>query len=545
LSYTELEFEAATAAGIPRLILLVKDDAVGLPMIDQSADHGAGQRAFRQRLQEAGVTIAWVVTPAEAELSLYQALVELKNSPSKVSSHRVAGIAQIRPVTRGLAQVDTGVSSGDALWTFVHPKADVGFWARWLFQAACDVIGQSDAGIAAVINARQGIGHTSPDMVRAFRGGEDPPFDIGIAALLAADANLAPLVESLLSKLNRGRLDDVNRRHFLGAMAGFVGLAGARQPDPEPWERLAHVLQYPKRIDDATVHQLEQMTVALEQLEATVSPAALLGPVRGHFDALTELLQGVPKSGMQRRVVALASETAGIAGWLHWDLGNTDKAKEYTRAGLQAAFEAGDAALGAYLVGAASVVENRREHPDGRIDQLLTKPFGFSRDQASPATRAYLTMLEAKARARTLDEADCLRAIDEATEAMDAAESVAEIRPRVPFYDGVRLAGEHGLCLSRLGKSDEARRVLEDALNSLSTSQQKTRPGLMTALAAAHVANGNIEEACQIGGAAWEMAVRMGIEPNRQDVIELREQLDPWKSAPSVRQLDEQLKASA
>jgi hypothetical protein len=541
VSYTELEFEAATAAGIPRLILLVRDDAVELPSVEQVADHAIRQQAFRRRLQDAGVTVAWVASPAETKLSLFQALVDLRDSPT----HKITGLVQHRAALPREAQIDTEASCNVPLSTFGHPNADGGFWARWLFQAACDVIGQSDAEIAAALNARRGIGKTSADMIWAFRGGEDPPFSLGIAALMAADANIAPLIESLTSGRNRGKLEDVNRRHFLGAMAGFVGLTGARQPDPEPWERLAHVLQHPKRIDDATVHQLERMTVTLEQLEATVSPGALLGPVRGHFEALVELVRGVPVSDMQRRVVALASETAGIAGWLLWDLGDTGGAKEYTRAGLQAAFEAGDAALGAYLVGAASVVENRREHPGGRIDQLLAKPFGFSRDRATPATRAYLAMLEAKARARTLDEVDCLRAIDEADKAIDAAGSLAEIRPRVPFYDRVRLAGEQGLCLSRLGKSEEARRVLEDALSSLSASQQKTRPGLMTALAATHVADGNVEEACVIGSAAWEMAVRMGVEPNRQDVIELREQLNPWKNASSVKQLDEQLKASA
>src|SRR5215467_1504493 len=48
VSYTELEFEAATAAGIPRLILLVKDDAEGLPAVDQPADHRGRQESFRR-----------------------------------------------------------------------------------------------------------------------------------------------------------------------------------------------------------------------------------------------------------------------------------------------------------------------------------------------------------------------------------------------------------------------------------------------------------------------------------------------------------------
>src|SRR5439155_24253209 len=78
LSYTELEFKAATAAKRPRLILLIKDDAPDLPIVDQPVEHSSRQNAFRQRLQQVGVTVAKVVSPAELEICLYQALMELK-----------------------------------------------------------------------------------------------------------------------------------------------------------------------------------------------------------------------------------------------------------------------------------------------------------------------------------------------------------------------------------------------------------------------------------------------------------------------------------
>jgi multiple sugar transport system substrate-binding protein len=80
LSYTELEFEAATALGLPRLVFLVREDARHMPPVSQPAEHRARQEAFRRRLLEAGVTIAWVATPAEMELGLYQALIELRAS---------------------------------------------------------------------------------------------------------------------------------------------------------------------------------------------------------------------------------------------------------------------------------------------------------------------------------------------------------------------------------------------------------------------------------------------------------------------------------
>jgi multiple sugar transport system substrate-binding protein len=78
LSYTELEFETATACGLPRLVFLVREGAPALSPVSQSPEHRARQEAFRSRLQASGVMTAWVATPAELEIRLYQALVELR-----------------------------------------------------------------------------------------------------------------------------------------------------------------------------------------------------------------------------------------------------------------------------------------------------------------------------------------------------------------------------------------------------------------------------------------------------------------------------------
>ena len=54
MSYTELEFEAATAAGLPRLVFLLDEDAaVPIPpgrLIDSDPGLQVRQRAFRARL---------------------------------------------------------------------------------------------------------------------------------------------------------------------------------------------------------------------------------------------------------------------------------------------------------------------------------------------------------------------------------------------------------------------------------------------------------------------------------------------------------------
>ncbi|WP_018635811.1 DUF4062 domain-containing protein [Parafrankia elaeagni] len=58
LSYTELEFQAATEAGLPRLVFLLDDDAE-VPFREfLDREYGDRQEAFRRRLRDAGVIVA-------------------------------------------------------------------------------------------------------------------------------------------------------------------------------------------------------------------------------------------------------------------------------------------------------------------------------------------------------------------------------------------------------------------------------------------------------------------------------------------------------
>ena len=75
VSYTELEFNVATEAVLPRLVFLLDEDAV-VPegLLEGNPDFRARQAAFRQRLRESGVTVGTVASPERLELLLFQAL---------------------------------------------------------------------------------------------------------------------------------------------------------------------------------------------------------------------------------------------------------------------------------------------------------------------------------------------------------------------------------------------------------------------------------------------------------------------------------------
>jgi hypothetical protein len=336
-------------------------------------------------------------------------------------------------------------------------------------------------------------------------------------------------------------LDDMQRRPFLRGLGAFIGLAAA-SAFIEPWERLSHALRHPSRVDRATVSSLASLTVMLESRESQENPRALLGPVEGHLGNVATLLAGSPS--LRPQLCSIAGETAALAGWLAFDIEDRPAAAGYFRVGIEAAKEANDRALGAYLVGSSCVQPAYRERPYARLRRLEGRTFGFARSDASPSTRAWLATLEAEAHALAGDTSKCFRVFDEAEAAMSRAGGEDESsRPRLAFFDPDRLAGERGVALARLGQPDAAQDVLAPALASLDPSVVKTRPRLLAALATAHVQQGDVDRACELGAEALGIAAQQEVQPNLQDVRKLRLDLEPWRDSQAVKDLDEQLRA--
>ncbi len=80
LSYTELEFQAATEQHLPRLVFLLDENAV-LPLPRSylsDPQHEERQGAFRARVMDAGATVQRVNSPDRLEMLVYQALTELQ-----------------------------------------------------------------------------------------------------------------------------------------------------------------------------------------------------------------------------------------------------------------------------------------------------------------------------------------------------------------------------------------------------------------------------------------------------------------------------------
>ncbi|GGL93292.1 hypothetical protein GCM10012279_08760 [Micromonospora yangpuensis] len=155
--------------------------------------------------------------------------------------------------------------------------------------------------------------------------------------------------------------------------------------------------------------------------------------------------------------------------------------------------------------------------------------------EATPAIRAALHAVVARAHARLGHEADAVAHLLTAEKQLDR--SRLEEEPEwIRYFTSAYLADELAHCFHDLGQPPQTQRHLDDALTALSPSHVR-RLAIDTALLASSLAAaGRIEEACATARTAVDHAAKTDSHRCVQRIVDVQVDLDPYRGEPDVRE---------
>jgi transcriptional regulator with XRE-family HTH domain len=368
---------------------------------------------------------------------------------------------------------------------------------------------------------------------------DDPEPVAGESLLPSTQQDDPPILYDLWSSVM-----DVARRAFLRQAAVVTGVVTVAKPlellDQQPWEQLSIALKRTAAIDPAMAAHLEELTAEFYRSEEKVPAGELLGAVTQHLGRLVQQLRGSP-GPMRRRLTRSAGETAALAGWLAFELGDQAATRGYYDAALDTAKEVDDRALCAWVLGMMSFRPS--SVGDQRTALALVRDAQRAGGRSTTATtRAWLAGLEAEAHAGMGDARAARAALARADTAFGRAEPGAD-PSWIGFFDRARLDGMKVSSLMRI-EPQAAQALSREALASLQPSMTKKRSIILADLASALAQQGEVEEACRLAGLALAIVEQTQSAVGLQRIRDLRTRLDPWRDTRPVRQLDEQLRTA-
>ncbi|MGW1068118.1 helix-turn-helix domain-containing protein [Streptomyces aureus] len=360
---------------------------------------------------------------------------------------------------------------------------------------------------ADAINAASGRATMTRREVNRYENGANVPTDHTLGSIaLACGVPLEPLLREAKAararrrkrnKAEEGDLDDVKRRTLLGG--AVVGAAAAA----EPWGRLAHALSRNSKIDSESADVLIDYAARLHVDELSESARSLQARVESHLDAITAAL---PRANAHERALTIAAgETAALAGWVAWDLGQQDRANAYYGVTSECAKKAGHPPLRALALGYASY---GAATPTKALE-MLSQAAQDVRGRGNATAAAWVLGRYAEEAAQSRDDAGALRALDQARFAYDFADHTSE-QAWVRFVTPYRM---DSLTLSVYGelRRQELTATADSAVERLGKELPDSGVVVLGDLASALLRGGDVDRGAYV---AHQFAAAAEAKPN-------------------------------
>jgi hypothetical protein len=305
---------------------------------------------------------------------------------------------------------------------------------------------------------------------------------------------------------------------------------------------LASVLDQ-RGISGGALVAVELTCARIDQQFARLGPDEVLARVRVLMGAVVHQLHGPQSLGHQRRLVALAGRLAGLRAWGCFDVDEHGEAERWYDVAVTAAQEAEAWSLGAWLLGAQSLIPwHRRDHR--QTVATIERGIYFAGRGTDSTTLAWLRALEARGRASLGDRHGFETAYARAEEAAEYS-SERDRRHGMDFAQGLLdLRYYAGTSRLLLRQPDRAVGELHGSLAALPGSHTKAQAVLRLALADAAVQSDDVGQAIDLARRALTATRHQPIMPILQQARRIR-RLVQQHSPREARTLDDELSGFA
>jgi hypothetical protein len=310
---------------------------------------------------------------------------------------------------------------------------------------------------------------------------------------------LAPAIVELLAAEVGRRGGRLNRREIL-ELAAMIGIPAALARN-EIWERLAYAIGRPTAIDEAVVREVEARAAGFHSLDQIIPARNLFRGITAHLREVGILLNATgadPESELRTRLLVVAGETSALAGWWASDFGDAATSRNHYETAEKAAKEARDPAIIACVLGYRSYIPSTKGN-HGRSRALLSDALEVLPAGASPTATSWLSARHAEESAALGDKQQAMRSWGHAEEAFSIADP-EEDRTWARFFNQNRFDSCHVATYANIpGQLEKAEEIAGAILSRTPPAQEKRTVIILADIAAAHLRQGHINEACRIG----------------------------------------------
>jgi len=237
-----------------------------------------------------------------------------------------------------------------------------------------------------------------------------------------------------------------------------------------------------RRVSAGLVDRLTAMIAELRKMDDVAGGGSVLSLAQHEFSWVAGLLDhALYDERTGRRLHIVLAELGQLCGWSAYDTGNHGLAQRYYITALRAAHSADDRPLGAHILTSMANQASRQGRPAEAVTLIETAMAG-TRGRQTPALLANLHIRHAYALATLRDSSACTAAIAQARTQVEQL-TPDDDPPWLYWMNPTAITVNAGYCLLKLGQSDQAAAMLDQAIAQFDESFVRDRQIYVTQLA--------------------------------------------------------------